>query len=73
MDTNQILVKIMIESMAANSKLTALASIILEENQREDYNTALNQIWRDDLLKLHDNHPHLFSQDALDDLISLFE
>jgi len=73
MDTNDMFTTILINSIAANSKLDALAQTILDESQEHEYADNLKEFWRSDLLRLHDKNSGLFDDDALDVLIKLFD
>lgn len=73
MDINEILTKTLISSMSVNAKMDALAATLLKDDQQSEYNKTLKEFWRSDLLEFHGQNPGLFSDDALDVLISLFD
>ena len=71
--TQDLMLRTLIKSMMANAKLDALVASSLDDNQKEVYNVKLKAFWRNDLIQLYEEKPYLFSDDALDALISFFD
>ena len=60
--------------MTANSKLDAFIDVqIQDEEERRLYQKRLKEFWKNDLQRLYHKYPKLFDNDALDELISLFD
>jgi len=64
---------ILANAYQAHAKVTALARMLLDDHQIEEYQKITKEIYSNDLLSLYRDQPQLFSESALDELINLFD